>query len=68
MAKEVPEKYASYVVTDLPKYIDVPGHHHPTPFYLLLVFRRMSNVVYLRMILPLACLRAIWFPQERAGL
>src|SRR3989304_5306664 len=34
MAYEIPEKFQAYVVTDLPKYVDVVGHHKPPPFWI----------------------------------
>ena len=34
MAHMVPDKYAAYVVTDLPKYTEIAGHHKPVPFWI----------------------------------
>ncbi|MFC1941831.1 cupin domain-containing protein [Chloroflexota bacterium] len=34
MGNTVPEKYSAYVVTDLPKYTEVTGHHAPVPFWI----------------------------------
>jgi len=34
MANDIPEKYQEYVVTDLPKLVEVEGHHKPTPFWI----------------------------------
>jgi hypothetical protein len=34
MSKDLPEKLQKYVVTDLPKYIEVAGHHKPAPFWI----------------------------------
>ncbi|MFC1942898.1 hypothetical protein ACFLWU_06775 [Chloroflexota bacterium] len=31
MAEKVPDKYAEYVVTDLPRYTEVQGHHELVP-------------------------------------
>ena len=30
----IPEKYRKNVVTDLPKLVEVAGHHHPTPCWI----------------------------------
>jgi len=35
MAHAIPQKYQGYVVTDLPKYVEVTGHHKPTPFWIV---------------------------------
>ena len=35
MADRIPAKCAAYVVTDLPKYLEVAGHHEPTPFWIV---------------------------------
>jgi quercetin dioxygenase-like cupin family protein len=34
MSNDVPEKFRKYVVTELPKYVEVAGHHKPAPFWL----------------------------------
>lgn len=34
MAHGFPEKYGKYVVTDLPKLVEVAGHHKATPFWI----------------------------------
>ena len=34
MTDEIPEKYQKYVVTDLPRYVEVEGHHAPAPFWI----------------------------------
>ncbi len=34
MAGGIPKKYQEYVVTDLPRYVDVKGHHAPAPFWI----------------------------------
>lgn len=34
MTYEVPEKYQKYIVTDLPRLVDVAGHHKPAPFWI----------------------------------
>jgi len=34
MSSHVPEKFRKYVVTDLPKYVEVAGHHKPAPFWI----------------------------------
>lgn len=34
MSNEIPEKFQAHVVTDLPKMVDVPGHHKQTPFWI----------------------------------
>jgi len=34
MTDDIPAKYKKYVATDLPKMVEVPGHHKPTPFWL----------------------------------
>ena len=34
MAEVIPEKFQKYVVTDIPKLVEVPGHHKPTPFWI----------------------------------
>lgn len=31
----VPSKYAEYVATDLPKYVEVTGHYKPAPFWIV---------------------------------
>jgi mannose-6-phosphate isomerase-like protein (cupin superfamily) len=33
MARNIPEKYQKYVVTDLPRLVPIAGHHHPAPFW-----------------------------------
>ena len=35
MTDKIPDRYAPYVVTDLPKLVDVVGHHEPTPFWIV---------------------------------
>ena len=35
MISAIPEKYRKYVVTDLPKYVEVVGHHHPAPLWIV---------------------------------
>ena len=35
MANDIPEKYQSYVVNDLPKMVEVSGHHAPAPFWIV---------------------------------
>ena len=35
MAQAVPKKYQEYVVTDLPKFLEVTGHHNPSPFWII---------------------------------
>jgi quercetin dioxygenase-like cupin family protein len=35
MSNPVPEKLQRYVVTDLPKYVEVGGHHQPAPFWVM---------------------------------
>lgn len=34
MKNEISMKYREYVVTDLPKYVEVAGHHNPAPFWI----------------------------------
>jgi hypothetical protein len=34
MTNEIPEKLKKYVVTDLPKFVEVEGHHKPAPFWI----------------------------------
>jgi len=34
MDKKIPEKYTKYVVTNLPEYSEMPGHHTPTPSWI----------------------------------
>ncbi|MBW1713319.1 MAG: cupin domain-containing protein [Deltaproteobacteria bacterium] len=34
MTSQIPQKLKPLVVTDLPKMVDVPGHHHPAPFWI----------------------------------
>jgi hypothetical protein len=34
MTKVIPEKFQEYVVTDLPKLVEVEGHHEPAPFWI----------------------------------
>ncbi len=34
MVNRIPDKYAQYVVTDLPKYIEVAGHHRAACFWI----------------------------------
>ena len=34
MSKDMLKKFERYIVTDLPKYVEVEGHHHPAPFYI----------------------------------
>ncbi|MFH1489943.1 MAG: hypothetical protein ABII06_13655, partial [Pseudomonadota bacterium] len=34
MSHEIPGKLRKYVVTDLPKYVEVTGHHNPVPFWI----------------------------------
>jgi len=34
MAQDIPEKYQEFVITDLPKYVEVTGHHKPAPFWI----------------------------------
>ena len=34
MNNNVPEELQEYVVTDLPKYVEVAGHHQKTPFWI----------------------------------
>jgi mannose-6-phosphate isomerase-like protein (cupin superfamily) len=35
MAGKIVKKYEHYVVTDLPKYLEIAGHHKPTPFWIV---------------------------------
>ena len=34
MVQGIPKKYQEYVVTDLPKFLEVTGHHKPAPFWI----------------------------------
>jgi mannose-6-phosphate isomerase-like protein (cupin superfamily) len=34
MTNAIPEKLKQYVVTDLPKFVEVEGHHKPAPFWI----------------------------------
>ncbi len=34
MTSLIPEKFQQYVVTDLPKLVEVEGHHKPAPFWI----------------------------------
>jgi mannose-6-phosphate isomerase-like protein (cupin superfamily) len=34
MVKGIPEKFEKYVITDLPRFVEVAGHHKPAPFWL----------------------------------
>jgi mannose-6-phosphate isomerase-like protein (cupin superfamily) len=34
MTNVIPEKFKKYVVTDLPKFVEVEGHHKPAPFWI----------------------------------
>ena len=34
MSNDIPEKLRKYVVTDLPKYVEVAGHHKEAPFWI----------------------------------
>ena len=34
MNNDIPEKLQKYVVTELPKLVEVAGHHKPTPFWI----------------------------------
>ena len=34
MTSLIPEKFHQYVVTDLPKFVEVEGHHKPAPFWI----------------------------------
>ena len=34
MTQGIPKKYQDYVITDLPKFMEVAGHHKPTPFWI----------------------------------
>lgn len=33
MADSIPQEFQQYIVTDLPKMVDVPGHKIPAPFW-----------------------------------
>jgi hypothetical protein len=35
MSSDMPESLRKYVVTDLPKYVEVEGHHKPAPFWIM---------------------------------
>jgi quercetin dioxygenase-like cupin family protein len=35
MSSDIPETLRKYVVTDLPKYAEVGGHHKPAPFWIM---------------------------------
>ena len=34
MAQGIPNKYKEYVVTDIPRFFEVEGHHKPAPFWI----------------------------------
>jgi hypothetical protein len=34
MANTIPEKYRTNIVTDLPREVQIGGHHHPTPCWI----------------------------------
>jgi hypothetical protein len=35
MANTIPEKYQKYVITDLPRPVEIVGHHHATPCWVI---------------------------------
>ena len=44
MVKGIPEKFEKYLITDLPKFVEVAGHHKPAPFWLAPGMFRGVNV------------------------